>query len=96
MAAASQRSRAKRTLKAGDTLPDGHTPSEAVAHEILSQFRDLEPSVNRIMSSDLGEVGRLQAISLFQTSLNVPGDPNRHPAAAIEAGRLQERDHNAG
>ena len=29
----------------------------------------------------------LKAITLFRASIGVPGDPNRYPDAAIEAGR---------
>jgi hypothetical protein len=87
MAASAPRSKAKRTFKATDQLPEGHTESEAVSHAITSAYRDLEPSVRRIMVADLGEAGRLHAITLFQGSLGVPGDPNRDPAVAIEAGR---------
>lgn len=69
-------------------LAENHTPSEAAAHALIRQFGDLEPSVNRIMNSDLSEAGRLHAVTLFQASLGVPGDPNRMPLNAIEAGRL--------
>jgi hypothetical protein len=68
-------------------LPDDHTPSEAIAHTIVAEFNDLEPSVARIMTSDLDEAGRLHAIQLFQRSLTTPGDPHRVPAVAIDAGR---------
>ena len=40
------------------------------------------------MSSGLGEAGRLHAITAFQDSLGVAGDPMRDPANAIAAGRL--------
>jgi hypothetical protein len=85
--AAAPRSRAKRTFKAADQLPEGHSESDAVAYAITSAYRDLEPSVKRIMVADLAEEGRLHAITLFQASLGMPGDPNRDPAVAIEAGR---------
>lgn len=71
-------------------LPENHTPSEAAAHALIRQFGDLEPSVNRIMNSDLSEPARLHAVGLFQASLGVPGDPNRMPLNAIEAARLIE------
>jgi hypothetical protein len=87
MAAPAKRTKAKRPYKAGDPLPEGHTESDAVAYAITSAYRDLEPSVKRIMLSDLDEAGRLQAITLFQASLGVPGDPNRDPAMAIETAR---------
>ena len=40
------------------------------------------------MASDLGEAGKMEAITLFRGLLGVPGDPNRNPANAIQAGRL--------
>jgi hypothetical protein len=76
--------------------PEDWTPSQVAANEITQQYRDLEPSVNRIMTADLGEDGRMHAITLFRESLGVPGDPNRIPVNAIEAGRLAELDQPAG
>ena len=82
---------AKRSTKnQAATLPENHSPSEAVAHAIVLQYADLAPSVKRIMASELSEAGLLQAITLFKDSLGVMGDPNRNPAVAIEAGRLVE------
>ncbi len=79
---------AKQAAQRRGPLPENHTPSEAIAHAILTEYNDLEPSVARIMSAeDLDEDGRLHAIQLFQRSLSTPGDPNRMPANAIEAGR---------
>jgi hypothetical protein len=43
--------------------------------------------VNKIMNAGLHEAAALKAITLFRASLGVPGDPNRYPDAAIEAGR---------
>jgi hypothetical protein len=77
----------RRAAAKGSALPENHTPSEAVAHAILSESIDLTPSVNKIMNAGLSEAGCLHAITLFNDSLGVPGDPNRHPAAAIEAAR---------
>jgi hypothetical protein len=62
------------------------TPAEGIAHTIISQYSDLAPSVNRILSSPLSEAGRLHAITLFRDALTKPGDPMRHPAAAVAAG----------
>ena len=42
------------------------------------------------MGSGLGEAGRLHAITAFQDSLGVVGDPMRDPANAIAAGRLHD------
>jgi hypothetical protein len=68
-------------------LAENHTPSEAAAHAVIREFSDLEPSVNRIMSADLNEAGKLHAVALFRASLGVAGDPNRMPINAIEASR---------
>ncbi len=80
---------AKRAPKKaqGAGLPEQLTPCEAVAREIIVEYSDLTPSVNRIIGSDLSESSRLVAITLFRDSLGVPGDPNRNPANAIEGGR---------
>ncbi|MDO8388905.1 MAG: hypothetical protein Q7V57_00325 [Actinomycetota bacterium] len=80
----------KRGAKAGPTLPENHTPSEAAAHALAVEFIDLTPSINRIMNSALGEEGRMHAITLFRNSLGVPGDENRTPANAIAAGEKFE------
>lgn len=90
MATARSRPAATKRSAAGKRapeLPDEHTPSQAVAHAIVEEFRYLEPSVNHIMTAELSEAGRLHAIELFQTSLGAAGDPNRLPANAVEAGR---------
>jgi hypothetical protein len=71
-------------------LAENHTPSEAAAYALIREFSDLEPSVNRIMASDLNEAGRLHAVNLFRASLGVAGDPHRVPANAIEAARLAD------
>jgi hypothetical protein len=78
----------KRAAAHGAGLPENHTASEAMAHTIRTESIDLTPSVNKIMNAGLSEAGCLHAITLFSHSLGVPGDPNRYPAAAIEAGRL--------
>ncbi len=85
MATPTKRSNSKNQAA---SLPDNHSPSEAIAHAIVVQYADLTPSVNRILSAELGEAGQLHAITLFRDSLGVVGDPNRNPAVAIEAGRL--------
>jgi hypothetical protein len=92
MATAAKRpSSAKRPAKGrGVVLPENHSPSEAIAHAISTEYNDLTPSVTRIMESDLGEAGRLHAITLFRDSLGKLGDPYRNPANAIEAGRQAE------
>jgi hypothetical protein len=62
------------------------TPSEGIGHDIVSRYSDLAPSVERILRSPMSEAGRLHAITLFRDSLTQPGDPMRHPAAAVAAG----------
>ena len=73
-------------------LPENRTESEIVADTVLTRYNDLAPSLNRIMDAGLSESGQLHAITLFQQSLGVTGDPMRNPLNAIEAGRLKERD----
>lgn len=90
MASTAKRSTAKPG--SGPELSENHTDSEAIAHAIVAKSAYLAPSVNKIMASDLTEVGRLRAVTLFRESLDSPGDPNRHPVQAIENGRLAEGD----
>lgn len=81
---------AKRASKKAAPLPENRTESEIVADALLARYNDLAPSLNRIMGSGLGEPGRLHAITAFQDSLGVVGDPMRDPANAIAAGRLHD------
>lgn len=85
--ASSARAAGKRGAKPQAVLPENHTPSEAVAFDIRVDRIDLSPSVARIQNAGLNEPGTMHAISLFRDSLTTPGDPNRDPAVAIEAGR---------
>ena len=77
-----------RSKKVAPVAPEDRTPSEVVAAAIVARYSDLAPSVSRIMQSGLEESGRLYAITAFQGSLGVPGDPMRNPVNAIEAARL--------
>lgn len=82
----------KRTTKKVATLDENLSPSERLAAEIVARHGDLAPSVRRILAAeDLGETGKMHAITLFRDSLGVPGDPNRHPMRAAEAGRAFEQ-----
>lgn len=81
---------AKRASKKAAPLPENRTESEIMADALLARYNDLAPSLNRIMGSGLGEAGRLHAITAFQDSLGVVGDPMRDPANAIAAGRLHD------
>ncbi len=65
--------------------------SERIAHEIVLQYGDLSPSVDRIMNAELDDDQREKAMTLFQASLGVIDDENRNPAVAIEAGRSKKR-----
>ena len=76
-----------RRAKAAVIVEDLST-SEGVAQSIRTESIDLTPSVNRIMNAGLHEAGTMHAITLFRESLGVPGDENRNPMVAIEAGRL--------
>jgi hypothetical protein len=76
--------------KAAVAVPENRTESEVVADALLTRYNDLAPSLNKIMDAGLSEAGRLHAITLFQQSLGVTGDPMRNPQNAIAAGRLIE------
>ena len=73
-------------------LPENRTASELLADTLLSRYNDLAPSVKRIMDAGMGETGRLHALTLFQESLGVTGDPMRNPLNTIAAGQLKERE----
>ena len=70
-------------LKSG--TPDDLGPANRIAYDIVAERRDLLPSVDRIMNADLDEDGKVGALTLFQNSLHVAGDPNRDPRVAIAA-----------
>lgn len=67
----------------GTTPLEELTPSEQLAHQIVSDFGDLAPSVVRIMEADLSDDDRERAMTAFSDSLGNPGDPNRDPRVAI-------------
>ena len=87
MPTAKPRPAATKRAKAAALLAEDLTTSEGLAQSIRTESIDLTPSVNRIMNAGLHEAACLQALTLFRASLGVPGDPNRHPDHAIEAGR---------
>lgn len=64
---------------------DGLDPAEQIAHAIISERRDLLPSVERIMTASLNADEREHALNLFRDSLLTAGDPNRDPRVAIAA-----------
>jgi hypothetical protein len=75
----------KRTTRwsAGQTSIDDLAPCERLAHEIVEKFRDLAPSVERIMDAELSDAVRERALTSFRESLGHVGDPNRDPRVAI-------------
>ncbi len=83
---AAPKKKVTRWSSAADS-PDDLGPSERIAHEIVAEFRDLSPSVERIMNAGLDDAERLQAMTLFQNSLGTIGDHNRDPRVAIENSR---------
>lgn len=62
-----------------DDLP----PRERLAHEIVSAYGDLLPSVERIMDAELTEEQGLVALRAFRDSIGTAGDPNRDPRVSI-------------
>jgi hypothetical protein len=73
------------------------SPANRIAHDIVADRRDLLPSVERIMNAGLDETATIDALSLFRTALQSPGDPNRDPRVAIVAsgGVVQPTDAGA-
>jgi hypothetical protein len=63
--------------------PDDLDAAEQIAHDIVSERRDLLPSVTRIMTADLGTERTLTALGLFRHALTRPGDMHRDPKIAI-------------
>jgi len=68
----------------GSIDPEDLAPSERIAHELVSEFADLAPSVETIMEAEIDDDGRIEALELFRTSLGAVGDPNRNPRVAVE------------
>lgn len=72
---------------------DGTTPFEELdatqqaAHGIVADRADLTPSVERIMSAELTEEQRQQALQYFADALVDPASPDRDPRVAIEHAR---------
>ncbi len=77
----------------GQTQFDDLDPSEQIAHQIVQTFRDLTPSVERIMTADLTAPQRQHAIGLFQAALDNTADPNRDPRHAIDTARTAGTEH---
>lgn len=60
-------------------------PAERAAHDLVTEYADLTPSVEKIMDADISDEGRVEALELFRASLETLGDPNRDPRVAITA-----------
>lgn len=67
----------------GTTPVEDLAPTEQLAHEIVTEFGDLTPSVERIMDAELTDDQRGVALNAFRDSLGTIGDPNRDPRVAI-------------
>lgn len=67
----------------GSVSIDDLAPRERLAHEIVSTYRDLLPSVVRIMDAELDEQQAVDALTAFRDSIDTAGDPNRDPRVAI-------------
>lgn len=63
--------------------PDDLEGAQLIAHEIVSERRDLLPSVAMIMESELDDDTRTAAMGLFRDALVDLDDPNRDPRTAI-------------
>ena len=86
MAAAKKKAQSTRWY-GGDIPFDELGPSEQIAHNIVQQFGDLAPSVERIMEAELTGPQRESAIGLFEASLDDLDNPNRDPRHAIDTAR---------
>lgn len=62
---------------------DELSPSNRMAHEILTSRGDLLPSIDRIMRAGISDNDTIAALTYFRDALSVPGDPNRDPGVAI-------------
>ena len=62
---------------------DKLSPTNRMAHEILTSRGDLLPSINRIMHAGLSDSDTIAALTSFRDALGVPSDPNRDPRVAI-------------
>lgn len=82
MAASKKKQKASRWHD-GVTSVDELGPCEQLAHQIVTDYGDLTPSVERIMTAEIDDDQRLTALSSFHASLGQIGDPNRDPRQAI-------------
>lgn len=82
MAASKKKQKASRWHD-GITPVDELGACEMLAHQIVTDYGDLTPSVERIMAAELDDDQRLVALTSFHDSLGKIGDPNRDPRTAI-------------
>lgn len=67
----------------GSVSVEDLAPRERLAHEIVTAYGDLLPSVERIIDAELTEEQSLAALTAFRESIGTAGDPNRDPRVAI-------------
>lgn len=82
MAASKKKQKASRWHD-GITPVDELGACEMLAHQIVTDYGDLTPSVERIMAAEIDDDQRLVALTSFHDSLGKIGDPNRDPRTAI-------------
>jgi len=88
---------AKKKARTGRSSPyltstdiDELSPTNRMAHEILTSSGDLLPSIDRIMQAGLSDGDTIAALTLFRDALDAPGDRNRDPRVAIATATGQE------
>jgi len=59
------------------------SPANRIAHDIISERRDVLASVERIMNAGLDPDATVHALNLFRAALDDLDDPHRDPRAAI-------------
>lgn len=61
------------------------SPANRLAYDIVSDRRDVLPSVEHIMNAGLTETETAEALTLFHAALGSVTDPNRNPRTAVAA-----------
>jgi hypothetical protein len=80
---AAARKSPKKPRPATNIAFEDMTPSAQMAYELLTEYGDLAPSIEKIMNAELSEPQRLTAITAFRSSLGAIDDPFRDPRYAI-------------
>lgn len=83
MAAKKKATKGRSSPYMTSTDVDELSPTNRLAHEILTSSGDLLPSIDCIMRAGLSDGETIAALTLFRDSLDVSGDPNRDPRVAI-------------